>query len=65
MPGATAYAPLPNFSIEQWRMVVIITENVRFVTSYSRLQTSVLAKFVDTTCILFYTHSPYSLYSVS
>jgi len=31
------------------------------MTSYSRLQTTVLAKFVDTTCTLFYTHSPYSL----
>jgi len=36
------------------------------MTSYSSLQTNVLAKFVDTTCILFYTHSPYSLlYNVS
>jgi len=25
--------PLPNFSIEQWRMMVIIIENVLFVTS--------------------------------
>jgi len=31
------------------------------MTSYSCLQTNVLTKFVDTTCILFYTHSPYSL----
>jgi len=30
-------------------------------TSYSRLQTNGLTKFVDTACILFYTHSPYSL----
>jgi len=29
--------------------------------SYSRLQTNVLAKFVCATCMLFYTHSPYSL----
>jgi len=29
--------------------------------SYSHLQTNVLAKFVDTACILFYTHSSYSL----
>jgi len=27
------------------------------MTSYSLLKTNVLAKFVDTTCILFYTHS--------
>jgi len=31
------------------------------MTSYLRLQTNILAKFVNTTCILFYTHSPYSL----
>ena len=31
------------------------------MTSYSILQIKVLAKFVGTTCILFYTHSPYSL----
>jgi len=35
------------------------------MTSFSRLQTNVLAKFVDTTCILFYTRSPYPLYNVS
>jgi len=36
------------------------------MTSYSRLQTTVLTKFVDTTRILFYMHSPYSLlYNVS
>jgi len=36
------------------------------MTPYSRLQTSILAKFVDTTCMLCYTHSPYSLlHSVS
>jgi len=31
------------------------------MTTYSRLQTKVLAKFIDTTCILPYTHSPYWL----
>jgi len=31
------------------------------MTSYLRLQTNVLAKFVDITCILFYTHFPYLL----
>jgi len=31
------------------------------MTSYSRFQTNALAKLVDTTCILFYTHSPHSL----
>ena len=58
MPGATAWldAPLPNSSIEQWRMVVIVTGYMMFVTSqsmtsYLRLQTNVLAKFVDTTCL--------------
>jgi len=35
MPGATAsfYAPLPNSSIEQWRMVVIDTGYTLSVTS--------------------------------
>jgi len=32
-------------------MVVIVAEYTLFVTSHSRLQTNVLAKFVDTTCI--------------
>ena len=32
-------------------MVVIVTGHTRFVTSYSGLQTNVLSKFVDTTCI--------------
>jgi len=38
MPGATAWldAPLPSSSIEQWRMVVIVTGYTLFVTSYSR-----------------------------
>jgi len=35
------------------------------MTSHSRLQTNGLAKFVDITYILFYTHSPYSLYNES
>jgi len=36
------------------------------MTSYSRVQPNVMAKFVGTSCILFYTHSPYSLlYNVS
>jgi len=56
MPGATAwlYAPLPNSNIEQWR-VVIVTGYTLFVTSQYdvifKFVTSVLAKFVDTTCI--------------
>jgi len=35
MHWATArmYAPLPNSSIEQWRMVVIVTGYALFVTS--------------------------------
>jgi len=40
--------PLRNFSIEQLRMVVIATGYTLFVTSYSRLQTKVLARFVIT-----------------
>jgi len=60
MPGTTSwlYAPLPNSSIEQcvrWSLLLDIRclwcHNT---TSYSRLQTNVLAKFVDTTCIFFY-----------
>jgi len=47
--------PLPNSSIEQWRMVVIVSGYTLFVTSqYDVLFTFariVLAKFVDTTCI--------------
>jgi len=46
-------------------MVVIVTGYTLFVTSYMtsylRLQTNDLAKFVDAICILFYTHSPYLL----
>jgi len=60
MPGATAWldTPLPNSSIEQWRKpMVVILPNIRCLwrhdmTSNSRLQTNVLVKFVDTTCIL-------------
>jgi len=48
--------PLPNSSIERWRMVVISTGYTLFVTSqYDVILTfanNVLAKFVDTTCIL-------------
>ena len=71
MPGATAWLDaLPNYSIEQWRMVVIVTGYTLFVTSpYDVIFTflsQLLAKYVDTTCILYYTHSPYSLlYNVS
>jgi len=44
MPGASASldAPLPNCSIEQWRMVVIVTGYNLFVTS----QYDVMFKFV-------------------
>jgi len=65
MHGATAclYYPLQNSSIEQWLVVVIITVYRRLcchsISLYSRLQTNVLAKFVDTVCILFYTHAPH------
>jgi len=40
MPGATAWldAPLPNASIEQWRLVVIVTGYMLFVMLYSDLQ---------------------------
>ena len=36
-------------------MVVIVTGYTLSMTSYSRLQTNVLVKLVDTICILFYT----------
>jgi len=72
MPGATCLivCPLPNPSIEQWRMVVIVTGYTLFVTSQydeiSMFLSQRLATHVDTTCILCYTHSPYSLlYNVS
>jgi len=42
-------------------MVVIVTGYTLFVTSCSHLETNVLAKFVDTACTLFYTHSSSSL----
>jgi len=63
MPGATTwlYDPLPN-SIEQLRMVHIVTGYMLFVTlQYDIISTFAnqrLAKFIDTTCILFYTHFP-------
>jgi len=47
--------PLQNSSIEQWRMVVIVTGYTLFLTSQYdvifRFATNVMAKFVDTTCI--------------
>ena len=47
--------PLPNSSIEQCRVVVIVTGYTLIVTSQYvvifRFATNVLAKFVDTTCI--------------
>jgi len=45
MPRATAWldAPLPNSSIEQWRMVIIITVYTLFVTS----QYDVMYKFAN------------------
>jgi len=59
MPGATVLldAPLRNSIIEQWRMVVLLLD-IRCLwrhnmTSYSRLQNNVLAKFVDTTTCIF------------
>jgi len=52
------YMPPINSSFEQWRTVVIVTEHALFMTSQltssSCLQTNVLAKFVETTRILFY-----------
>jgi len=48
-------APLPNSSIEQWRVVVTVTGYTLFVTSQFdvifKFVTNILAKFVDTTCI--------------
>ena len=47
--------PLLNSSIEQWRMLVIVTRYTLFVTSQYdvifKFVTNVVAKFVDTTCI--------------
>jgi len=55
--------PLQNSSIEEWCIVVIVIGYTLFVTSqYDVIFTCPnqrLAKFVDTTCILFYTHSSY------
>ena len=59
MPGARGDCligcPLPNSSVQQGRMVVIVTGYTLFVTlQYDvifRFATNVLAKFVDTTCI--------------
>jgi len=58
MPGATVWLEtLPNSSVEQWCMVVIVTGYTLFVTSQYdvifRLATNVLAKFVDTTTCIF------------
>jgi len=58
--------PLIDSSIEQWPVCQLLLLFIRsmlrhIMTPYSRLQTNVLARFVDTTCILFYyMHSPYS-----
>jgi len=47
--------PLPNSSIGQWRMVVIVTGHTLFVTSQHDVifafANNVLVKFVDTICI--------------
>jgi len=47
--------PPPNSSIEQWRMVVIVTGHTLFVTSQYDVTftfaTNVLATFVGTTCV--------------
>jgi len=57
MPGTTAWldAPFLSSSIEQWRMVVLLLDLRCLLrhnmTSHSRFQTNVLAKFVDATCI--------------
>ena len=72
IPGVTAwlYAPLQILVLNSgvwWSLLLDIRWWWRHsMTSYSRLQTNVLAKFVDATCILFYTYSPCSLlYNVS
>ena len=36
--------------------------DVTILTSYSCFQANVLVKFVDTTCIFFYIHSPYFMF---
>jgi len=62
MPGATCLIvwPLIKSSIEQWRRWWLLLDICYLwrhnMTSYSRLP-----KRVDTTCLLYYTHSPYSL----
>jgi len=67
MPGATAwlYAPYQILVLSsgiQWSLLLDIRCLWRHnMTSCSRLRTNVMTKFVDTTCVLFYTHSPYSL----
>jgi len=63
--------PPPQYSItEQWRMVVIVTRYTLFVSSqYDVIFTFAdqrFGKFVNTTCVLFYMHSPcLLLYNVS
>jgi len=56
-----AYAENFQGGCYQWYMVVICIWCALFVTSkltsYSCFQTNVLAKFVDTICIFFCTHS--------
>ena len=53
--------PQTNSGIEQQRMVVIVTGYALLashnMTSYLRLQTNVLVKFVDAIYILFHTRS--------
>jgi len=57
--------PLPNSNIEQQHMASLLMDirclQCHHMTSYLCLQTNILAKCVDTTCILFYMHSPYYL----
>jgi len=72
LPGKTSWleAPLPNFSIEQWRMVVIVTGYTLLVTSqYDVIFTFANHCFGDvfhTKLIFFQAHSPCSLlYNVS
>ena len=62
-PEPVAYAENLLGGFIQWHMVAISISCALFVTSQFdiilRFQTNVLAKFVDTLCMFFYTHSPY------
>jgi len=60
MPYAENFHGGVSFSGIWWSFVLGVSILWRHnLTSYSRFQTNVLAKFVDIICIFFYMHSPY------